>query len=313
VGVRARARPAGVESARARKSDFIGAEVAAVVPAGGWNSEAGVVLDSQADAGITPLMMAAHQGLGDVAAYLLEAGADPDVQSKNGETGLLLAAMFGHEETLTALLAHRADPNLADAKGDSAIAIAASKGHTEMVAQLIAAGADVNTCGSTGIAALHWAAMVGDADMAARLLAAGAKQDRVAGPGMTPLALAEMGVKKDVVKLLTEPEAAARHAEILADSDRLAAERARKRKGVGNRRKKSKDRLAWQQRLAARSGVREGDAGWPVDADGAGGAVDAAAVRARLDEAADGVTTVTSIEARAARCADYAPALRYIW
>jgi ankyrin repeat protein len=72
---------------------------------------AGADVNSTAPYGTSAMVVAAHAGYGDVAAFLLEKGADPD-RADAGYTALHAAILRQDEQLVKALLAHGADPNL---------------------------------------------------------------------------------------------------------------------------------------------------------------------------------------------------------
>lgn len=61
--------------------------------------------------GVTPLMVAAITGQGDVAGLLLGKGAKPNIKNNEGSTALHMAAFFGHVDVVKALVAQGADVN----------------------------------------------------------------------------------------------------------------------------------------------------------------------------------------------------------
>jgi ankyrin len=69
--------------------------------------------------GMTPLLYAARDGLGEIAAQLVAAGGNLEQAEANGIRPLLMAALNGHVEVAKQLLAAGAEPNVADFWGRS--------------------------------------------------------------------------------------------------------------------------------------------------------------------------------------------------
>ena len=109
-------------------------------------------------------MLAAANGVTDVAETLLNGGADPQLKDKvmksrsflcdllflcvycsqKGDTALICASYEGHPKLVQALLRHHADVDAVNNGGESALIRAASRGNLLVVKELLAHGADVN-------------------------------------------------------------------------------------------------------------------------------------------------------------------------
>ena len=55
-------------------------------------------VNAATNVGLTPLMVAAENGYGEIVKFLLEAGADPDAKALGGETAMSMAAAEGYGE-----------------------------------------------------------------------------------------------------------------------------------------------------------------------------------------------------------------------
>ena len=67
--------------------------------------------------GITPLVLAAMGGDGEIVATLLDAGADPDATTRDGSTALHAAAFMGQADVVRLLLDRGANPALTNSAG----------------------------------------------------------------------------------------------------------------------------------------------------------------------------------------------------
>ncbi len=100
-------------------------------------------LDNPIDKGLTPLMLAAENGLCRVVSELLKAGASPDSKPVPAEgTALMLAALHGFDEVVHLLLEAGADPAARAETGATALFRASERGDLVSVRLLLAAGAD---------------------------------------------------------------------------------------------------------------------------------------------------------------------------
>jgi putative CocE/NonD family hydrolase len=118
------------------------------------NILAATVIDinvKESDSGLTPLHLAAAQGVRGIAELLLAKGAKVD--QKDDEyafTPLHYAARFGHKDIAELLIAKRANIHVKDKWGFEPIHIAAFHDRKDLVELLIAKGADVNVKTSLG-------------------------------------------------------------------------------------------------------------------------------------------------------------------
>ena len=85
---------------------------------------ADAAVDEAAASGTTPLVVAAHGGHGELAAYLLDAGADPDAAAA-GYSALHAAVLRGDRTLVAALLDHGADPDTVMTRGSPARRVSA--------------------------------------------------------------------------------------------------------------------------------------------------------------------------------------------
>lgn len=139
-----------------------------------------------------------------MARYLIQAGANVNSQDNAGNTPLHIAAKGGHTGVVNLLLSiPTLDKALCNNKGETPLLLATAKVQTACVDALIAAGVDVDMANADGASPLLMAAWVGDVDLCTKLLEAGANVNHVAMPrGDTPLLLASYREHADVVELL---------------------------------------------------------------------------------------------------------------
>jgi uncharacterized protein len=90
--------------------------------------------------GWPPLVYAAFNGHGDIAAYLISQGADLNAASDNGTTALMAASRGGYIELVRVLLRHKADVNKPMDSGETALDIALKFKNTDIGELLRAAG-----------------------------------------------------------------------------------------------------------------------------------------------------------------------------
>jgi len=89
--------------------------------------------------GVSPLMLAAQEGLTYIAVSLIKAGADINDHSGDGMTALMLAAREGHADIIELLLSVNVNIKATTVKGATALSIAQQFEHEEVV-QLIENG-----------------------------------------------------------------------------------------------------------------------------------------------------------------------------
>ena len=95
------------------------------------------------EGGFTPLLFAARNGDLASARLLVAAGADPNDTAPSGTSALVVAAHSGHGELAAWLLEKGADPNAAEA-GYTPLHAAILRGDADLVGALLAHGADPN-------------------------------------------------------------------------------------------------------------------------------------------------------------------------
>ena len=123
-------------------------------------------LESRADDGATPFLMACSRGAEASAEFLATRGANAAATLKSGVGAASLAAASGNPGALRAALRHGAPTGTRPVGGMSALHIAASHPNTsthslELVQSLLDAKADPNVADSEGLKAVHAAAAVG--------------------------------------------------------------------------------------------------------------------------------------------------------
>lgn len=96
------------------------------------------------------LLLAVFSESDEAVRILLEAGANPDQAAADGFTPLMVAAQNGLADIAATLISADADPNLATGDGWTALHAAANRENLEMVRQLVAAGADPASANDQG-------------------------------------------------------------------------------------------------------------------------------------------------------------------
>jgi len=124
---------------------------------------------------LTPLLVAAYNGVTDAAKWLLEQGACPDACDCYHVSALMKAAYFGHASTVGTLLQYGASASRVDMYGAGALAKAAYRGHTAVVRVLLASGARTDGEDLYGNRPLHSAVASGHRNIAMMLLQYGTK------------------------------------------------------------------------------------------------------------------------------------------
>jgi ankyrin repeat protein len=130
----------------------------------------GLDVNKADDEGRTPLMMAAFDGLADVAGLLLENDAEINQRDGNGRTALMYASSGPFRETVDLLLEQGAEVNTADSvESWTALMFAAAEGHQDVVESLLRHGADLNATDQDGEAAIEHARQRGQSEIVALL------------------------------------------------------------------------------------------------------------------------------------------------
>lgn len=119
---------------------------------------------------LTPLLVAAYNGVTEAAEWLLSHGACPDAADCYHVSALMKASYFGHASTVRALLTYGANSSCVDMYGAGALAKAAYRGHTSVVRLLLAAGARTDGEDLYGNRPLHSAVASGHRNIAMMLL-----------------------------------------------------------------------------------------------------------------------------------------------
>ncbi|MFG1430144.1 ankyrin repeat domain-containing protein [Xanthobacter sp. V2C-8] len=108
--------------------------------------------------GMTPLMKAAREGLGDIVGGLVALGAALDQRNTDGNTALWLACVGSHLDIISALAAAGIDIDNRNDNGATALMYASSAGKADVVARLLELGADPLPETLDGFSALDLAA-----------------------------------------------------------------------------------------------------------------------------------------------------------
>ncbi|MFG1401481.1 ankyrin repeat domain-containing protein [Xanthobacter sediminis] len=108
--------------------------------------------------GMTPLMKAAREGLGDIVGRLVALGAALDQRNADGNTALWLACVGSHLDIISALAAAGIDIDNRNDNGATALMYASSAGKADVVARLLELGADPLPETLDGFSALDLAA-----------------------------------------------------------------------------------------------------------------------------------------------------------
>ena len=151
------------------------------------------------------LLDAAGEGVVGEVEALLRLPLRPDCsQAEDGVTALMLASAGGHLKVVQLLCEAGADKDIVDLWGDTALLWASRYGHLEVVQLLCEAGADKNKAMQNGTTPLMLASICNQVDMARLLCEAGADKDKANEDGSTALVLASEAGHLEVVQLLRE-------------------------------------------------------------------------------------------------------------
>jgi uncharacterized protein len=158
--------------------------------------------------GRTPLIVAAHWGLKDIARVLVKGGANPRAQDNQNYDIITIAAVNNDAGFLKLAFELGADPKaITSPYHGTALIAAAHLGHHNVVAELIMAGAPLDHVNNLGMTALIEAIVLGDggANQQATvrlLLDAGASPNLADRSGTTPLGLARGHGYKAMAELI---------------------------------------------------------------------------------------------------------------
>lgn len=144
----------------------------------------------------------------DVAMEILQKGHCLGAIDQFGKNSLHVAARHGHEEALARLLDSGLRVDDIDSNGNQPLFLAAMCGHIGCFEMLIRAGADVNHANDGGWQACHVVAAYNRVDMLKLLIDLSydcyVEFDSPNKKGMTPFDLAEIGVAKEAMRLLSD-------------------------------------------------------------------------------------------------------------
>ncbi len=127
-------------------------------------------VDTAADNGMTPLMLASALGRAHMADILLEQGANPDKKNTLQQNALHMAIIEKHEAIAMQLIAASRAINSADREGDTALMCAAIGNLPKVLKALLKRGAKWDVRSEKGLTALHYAALAGFAKCVAILM-----------------------------------------------------------------------------------------------------------------------------------------------
>ena len=159
---------------------------------------------------LSPLMLAARNGLPDVVEALLAKGAAVDWRNERGHTALTEMALGGDSHpsagVAMALLAAGADSDAASNEQRTALMYAAGSRYqvdVEFVRLLLDHGAKLDAADHSGRTPLMFAAAAGQTAIARELMQRGANARATDAEGRTALAIATQAQHKEVVQLLS--------------------------------------------------------------------------------------------------------------
>ena len=170
----------------------------------------GAPLEKRDDENRTPLLLATHANLVEIARALISAGADVNAKDNIQDTPFLYAGAEGRNDILQLILA-TGKANLADTNryGGTALIPAAHHGHPETVRILLGTTIDVNHVNSLGWTALLEAVILGDGgpvhqEIVKLLLAGGADAGKADNDGVTPLTHAKSRGFTEIARMIEQ-------------------------------------------------------------------------------------------------------------
>ncbi|XP_073355951.1 uncharacterized protein [Aegilops tauschii subsp. strangulata] len=167
--------------------------------------EAGLDVNSESKAGVTPMVLAALQGNVEVTRYLLDHGGDPAMPDERGSTPLHNAAAAGHCEAVRLLLSKGVNLDPIHYQG-TRLHLAAVEDQDQVVMVLLEhgadTGADVNACDYSGPTPFTEAVADGLTDFVKVLLDAGANPNIPNQHGAIPIELAADSDRHKLVQIL---------------------------------------------------------------------------------------------------------------
>ncbi|KAK1772210.1 ankyrin repeat-containing domain protein [Phialemonium atrogriseum] len=183
----------------------------------------------------TPLILAAHHGMGVIARMLMDHKADLDAKDKDGYTALRCAASQNHRRILELLIKKGANLELNRTPDWTLLSSAVTQGHPQIVslllhetdevnyvtehgtalmcairykkkdiAWLLVQNANLDVADNTGDTALHVAVREEDKSLVWLLLESGAKTTQQNNAGLTALHLAAESGKRPIVEILID-------------------------------------------------------------------------------------------------------------
>lgn len=165
--------------------------------------EHGVNIDTQNQAGYTPLRIAINNNQNSIVDVLLEHKADVHIPSKSGNTPICIAVQRGNYKCVQLLLIYGANANDKDSSGSSLLRLAIRKSNKAIIKLLLDDGADVYAK-SGGETVLHTAAAQSDPEIVQWLLDKVANINEYNQKGYTPLRVAINSGNINIVKLFLE-------------------------------------------------------------------------------------------------------------
>ena len=119
--------------------------------------ESGANIETKVPGGMTPLLVAAHNGEVEMVRTLLDRGANVNVRNRHEATPLILATSNNHASVVPLLLVHGASINAKNEDGRTALCMAALRGYASAPqrrrnhrAQRASDAADAHHRGSSG-------------------------------------------------------------------------------------------------------------------------------------------------------------------
>ncbi|MDH4163009.1 MAG: ankyrin repeat domain-containing protein [Nitrospirota bacterium] len=180
----------------------------------GADADARIVIKTDREEEITPLLVAAFNGDEMIAARLIEKGADVNGKGMDGFTPLLAASFVGSGPLMQLLIEKGADVNAADGSGKTALTqylwnatsrqLRIDAAVLRIVELLLAKGADVNAVPKEEQAALQVAVLSKDMKLVRLLLDRGADVNLRSSNGRTALGMAVALGDIDMVKFLVK-------------------------------------------------------------------------------------------------------------
>ena len=98
---------------------------------------------------------AAHDGITEIVAFMVDKQADLNSKNKFGDTALMSASLNGHTKTVELLLNARAHANIKNVFGETALSYAVIKGYPDISKKLLGAHADPHAKNNFGISPLE--------------------------------------------------------------------------------------------------------------------------------------------------------------